>query len=219
METSLARATLRKPTQFSEHSQNAQKEEAAGLPQPVKSIFHATLDAIQATREINLTGDPDTDWVAVRAALEESACPRLREIAGEVRNIRLLERGSVLRQNLSQDWRTNGRYRNALAITQQAFVQEHFARAGRPERGVVVMNMHKAKGKQFDEVIIFEGWPRYAGRKIVANLDRIVRNNVLTPDMSQARQNFRVSVTRARIRTTILTPKGDPFVLLRKQTQ
>jgi DNA helicase-2/ATP-dependent DNA helicase PcrA len=194
-------------------------KEAAGLPQPVKSIFHATLDAIHATRQIKLTGDPDTDWVAVRTTLEESACPRLQEIAGEVRNIRLLERGSVLRQNLSQDWRTNGRYRHALAITQQAFVQEHFARAGRPERGVVVMNMHKAKGKQFDEVIIFEGWPRYAGRKIVANLDRIVRNNVVTPDMSQARQNFRVSVTRARIRTTILTPKGDPCVLLRKQTQ
>jgi DNA helicase-2/ATP-dependent DNA helicase PcrA len=190
-------------------------KEATGTALPAKSIYHAIREAIQATQSLTLTGDPDTDWVVIRDVLENSACPRLKEIASEVRNIRLLDRGTVLRQSLSEDWRSYGAYRNALTITRQAFVQEHFATAGRPERGVIVMNMHKAKGKQFDEVIIFEGWPRFVGRKLVANPDRIVRNNVVAGDMSQARQNFRVSVTRAKVHTTILTPKGDICVLLK----
>jgi DNA helicase-2/ATP-dependent DNA helicase PcrA len=178
------------------------------------SLLVATINTLQKVRDISLTGDPDQDWLAIREVLDRGKCKRLHAVAQEVKNIRLLERGTQLRQALSDNWNNIGRYPNALEITRQAFVQEHFEMAQRPEQGVVVMNMHKAKGKQFDEVIIFEGWPIYNRGTIVANVGRIVWENLLKNAGSQARQNFRVSITRAKQRTTILTPKSDPCVLL-----
>ena len=187
---------------------------AKGKAPSGNSVLQATFAVHQATTAIALTGQPDADWTAVQAVLEVGACTRLAEVAQEARNIRLLERGTQLRQSLSQNWRDTGGYKNALAVTRQAFVQQHFATAHKPESGIVVMNMHKAKGKQFDEVIIFEGWPKRVMGKIVGNPDRIAGGNVNSGAMTQARQNFRVSVTRAKIRTTIMSPKDDVCVLL-----
>ena len=187
---------------------------AKGRPTPGNSVLKGTYVVHQASAALRLTGDPDADWVAVRGVLDAGPCQRLIDVAKEVRNVRLLERGTQLRQGLAQDWRDTGGYRNALAITRQSFVQEHFATAHKPESGIVVMNMHKAKGKQFGEVIIFEGWPKRVRGEIVANPDRIVSGNFHDGAMTQARQNFRVSVTRAKLRTTILTPRDDVCVLL-----
>jgi DNA helicase-2/ATP-dependent DNA helicase PcrA len=188
---------------------------AAGQAPKANSVIHAINAVLTASQQIVMVGNPDKDWIAVRATLVEGACPRLQAIANDARNVRLLERGNLLRNALEQNWREHGRYADALDITRLAFVQDHFATAQRPETGIVVMNMHKAKGKQFDEVIIFEGWPVRVGKEVKANPDRIVRENKGEGDLSQARQNFRVSVTRAKLRTIIMTPSDDACVLLK----
>ena len=188
---------------------------AMGQAPHANSVIRAVAGVLSASQQVVMVGDPDKDWIAVRATLADGACPRLKAIANDSRNVRLLERGTLLRNTLEQNWRERGRYADALDITRLAFVQDHFATAQRPETGIIVMNMHKAKGKQFDEVIVFEGWPVRVGKEVKANPDRIVRENKGDGDLSQARQNFRVSVTRAKSRTTIMTPGDDVCVLLR----
>ncbi|MES2948735.1 MAG: ATP-dependent helicase [Pseudomonadota bacterium] len=190
------------------------EKKAAGQAVPANSIMVAMVASYEAACAVVPTGDPEKDWGSIRKMLDQSPCTRLKNIAIEVRNIRLLERGTQLRQELSQNWRDFGAYKDALAITQQAFVREHFSTQSKPEEGVIVMNMHKAKGKQFDEVIIFEGWPRYFKKEIIANPDRIVRGNDRKNADSQSRQNMRVSITRSKKTTTILTPDKDPCILL-----
>lgn len=75
-------------------------------------------------------------------------------------------------------------------------LQEHSSNSTRFGTGVNLMTIHKSKGKEFDEVVVFEG----------SRTGRLLLDNATGRETEQARLALRVAVTRAKQRTTILTP-------------
>lgn len=124
-------------------------------------------------------------------------------VRNDSKYVRLLHKGSALRESLSDSWRLNGNgnYKNAESLYKDAIQQENFSYAVNKFTGIHIMTIHKSKGKQFDEIFIFEGDKH----------GRIVTNPHL---VSQAILTLRVGVTRAEKRATILTPKWNKCELL-----
>lgn len=149
-----------------------------------------------------LTGDPMADWLSVRAHLDASDRNEFKALAKEARHMRLLRRGAQIESKLAEAWRTHGSYNDARALLAAAVVEDQFAATTRAQQGVIVMTIHKAKGKEFDEVIVFEGlFSRYIQRP-TADGER------------SARFNLHVAATRARHAVTIMTPQIQPCSLL-----
>lgn len=147
---------------------------------------------------LSFSGDAEQDWLAVRNLLASSGVEHLSRVATDAKYLRLLHKGSNLRMALSDLWKAQGHYHGAVDAVRNALVQEHFAAAQKEWRGVHLMTIHKAKGKEFDEVVVYEG--RHAGRIVPADAD--------PGREAQARLALRVAVTRAMKRATIVTPAG-----------
>ncbi len=180
-------------------------QDGASLRGSTRTALIEDIEAIATARMgLVLTGDPEADWLAIRRLVDGAAHEKLKLVAEDARFIRLLNRGTQLRENLAARWRGDGSYAGARAIVSGALLQEHFSASTRAWTGVNVMTIHKSKGKEFDEVIVFEG--SHAGR--------LLRDNANARDIEQARLALRVAVTRARVRTTVLTPSWASSTLL-----
>lgn len=159
---------------------------------------------VLGVQRIDFSGDPECDWLLVRALFERSTVVELQDVAKHARHLRFLHKRAALRGRLGELWRTQASYAGARKVIQDALRDEHFSWTKEEPRGVHVMTIHKAKGREFDEVIIYEGWK--VGRFLPEQADAAREQ--------QARLMLRVAVTRARRRCAILTPKGDPSSLL-----
>ena len=114
----------------------------------------------------------------------------------------LLHRGAQIEGRLAEAWRAHGAYRAACELLAAAVVEDQFAATTRPRRGVTVMTIPEANGKEFDEVIVFEGpYQRY----LSANGGDRERS---------ARFNLLVAATRAKRSVVLMTPAQDPCPLL-----
>ena len=162
-------------------------------------VIGESLRIVKECRGIDFSGDPAADWLSVRKVITNAKCAVIKQVAIDAHYIKLLHKGSLLRSSLANLWRNSGNYTGASDAVRNALLQEHFAASTKVWSGIHVMTMHKAKGKEFDEVIIYEGY--YQGK--------IVRNDASSREVNQALLNLRVSVTRAIKRTTILTPSND----------
>lgn len=164
------------------------------------------IDIIAAERaQMKMTGNPLDDWLSnIKLFAEHSTVKALITIREDARYVRLLHKGSYLRESLANSWRNHRQYINAETHYKDAIQQENFSSTVKKFSGIYIMTIHKSKGKQFDEVFIFEGYRR----------GRIVSNPNDQGRVNQSRLTLRVGVTRAMKKTTILSPAGNKYELL-----
>lgn len=158
---------------------------------------------VKLRSQINFTGVPHIDWVEILKLFGNSNHDVLKNIYEDSQYIKLLKKGTILNEKLSEIWKTKGQYYNAGKAVEESLTIEHFSMTQRKWNGIFVMTIHKSKGKEFNEVIIWddEYRPIVSSR---ADEERIKKDRIL----------LRVAFTRAMSKATFLTPSYKSCILI-----
>lgn len=117
---------------------------------------------------------------------------------------RLSKAGDPIAMALSELWARTATYTGAVERVTAILDQQRLVGADRPPRGCILMTIHKSKGKEFDAVVIVEG---YRGGALLKEDE--------APKFENSRRVLRVGITRARhavriVRPADATPLFDP---------
>lgn len=143
------------------------------------------------------TGHPFADFLTTVSTASRSGYQPLASLAQKTRLVSLITRGGELECQLADEWRLSSSYANAEHHMRDAVVAYQMQSAKIGSRDLVVMNIHRSKGKEFDEVFVYEDrYHPFVPEKVI--------------DLTDSRYAMNVAVTRAKRRVTILTPRSKP---------
>lgn len=122
---------------------------------------------LQKRDGVKFDGVPKLDWIAMRRLLGEAGHDDLTAVAEALEYLVAFNRGARISQALASLWSEQGHYAGARGALEAALAQEQLIGIGEELDGIHVMNVHRAKGKQFDGVVLFRSqhtspfaWPR-----------------------------------------------------------
>lgn len=156
--------------------------------------------AVKAACDAGMTfrGDSVQDWLKARAVLESSN--KLAEVFTAARFVRLFRATDEIGGRLSALWTETGTYRDARTVVRRTLDLGRLMATETEPRGVVLMTLHKSKGKEFDGVVIVEG--QYSGSFFNERWEK--------PPFAATRRLLRVGITRARHHVMLIRPNAAP---------
>jgi DNA helicase-2/ATP-dependent DNA helicase PcrA len=157
----------------------------------------------------SFTGDPATDWLTVKHALRATGQDELLRAASQLDFLVAFRRGHRISAGLANEWLRDGAYTNARLALDQALAQEQILDGAEAPAGLQVMNFHKAKGKQFDGVVIIR-----EARRTVAGVESSFLWRGDEAPYPKSRKVLRVGITRARAHVLIVNPMWPACPLL-----
>jgi DNA helicase-2/ATP-dependent DNA helicase PcrA len=165
------------------------------------NIANSLRSLISSLAASDFSGDPAKDWLTIKHSLRVTNQNELTRVATQLDFLVAFRRGNRISASLAAEWLRDGAYTDARTALDQALAQEQILDGIEPLSGLQVMTFHKAKGKQFDGVIIV----REARRTGPVVESSFVWRGDAAP-FPKSRRVLRVGITRAKVHTLILDP-------------
>lgn len=165
------------------------------------AIVGALREVLSELNQQGFSGSPAADWSLVKRVLRDSGHKDLLRAVQQLDYMVAFQRGDRISAGLAEEWLRDGAYTHARQTLDQALSQDQLLDGTQAPTGVHVMNVHKAKGKQFDGVILVRQ-ARFSGPKPESNF--VWRGD--TPPYAKSRKILRVGASRAREHLVVLDP-------------